>query len=916
MKGATSTRSTSTTAGRRLVAIGLTLLLTPLFTTTAFADPAALELCGDGYWLKAEWREGETLDDEESWEIGPAWDDPSDSDDDENPAPPAAPGLTFGPDHDDGLPLTVGWSSTTSVEGVHVKSHGGFYGTSDPSSGTAGTAYGDDMGEYGINHIVFCYGEPQAEPEIDISPIFECWQEDPETEGYIAYFGWENRSTLDGDPYTVSREEAGFAVTPDSYESYFPDEFDYPYEVDGRPGRTDFYPNAAITIPDWDGSNIVFRLDGRTATASLNGPQCPAQPEPEIDLSPIFECWHEDGTGSYTAYFGWENRSTLGDDPYTDPISREDAGFGVTPASYESFFPTEFDYPTDGPRDGRTPFFPDAAITIPDWDGSNIVFRLDGRTATAGLGGPQCDIPEIGLVKIFFPDDQPTSEDEMLALYENWGDGWDRNTDIGGDFTLPDDFDMGVIYGATTYTVWEEPMADWQAFTCPDVFESYPPNGLGEFSYEDLGAWGPRHVVCNAPAEEPPMSRLTVTKDAVNYGGSDTFPFAGTCTYEGDEAATPISFALADNGTWTTGWVAAGAVCELHETNNRGASSVTYRLDGAASTLQPDGDVRVEMFQARDYALLVTNTFTSTPPPPPPPPPTVTVQPDIELVKEADVPADADGIRQLEYDPAAETMPTITYTYTVTNTGETTLSNVTVVDTPLGPVTLDDTTLSVDESTTGTLSHTLTTEDVTAGEVVNSATATGTAPNGTSVTDTDDESVILIAVLPDVIEREPAITLDKVALVDADENGDKVVNWRADEDLPTITYRYTITNTGETPLSGLTLVDDHLGTIALPADGLAVGAELVVTFDHEMLESEAMAGTIVNTATVTATSPDDVEVTASDRETVLVAVVLPIVIEPDETLPATGAALSGLALAGVLALLLGTGVIAHDRRRR
>lgn len=1014
MKGATSPRSTSTKrAGRRLIAIGLTLLVTFALATPVFATGGggAEQFCGD-HWVKTS-PDG-TVDEVGGFASESDW---PDIEVDLNEAGTMA-----------------SWTSDPAADSVHVKSADEFLhfpgGTSGDITGKVKTT-GKGGGYHQISHIAFCYPEPTPETgtlsvtkdvvgeydgetefafagtctlphlvahetftladgetwsfgepipeyldgsdcelketgtngadtvayslngspltadgdgkvhfelsstedlvvtvtntfraleaEIDISPIFECWEEDPESEGYIAYFGWENRSTLDGEPYTVSREEAGFDVTPWAYEPFFPDEFEYPFVIDGRPGRTPFDQDAPIEITGWDGSNIVFRLDGRTATASTAGKQCPVPPEPEIELKPVFECWHPDGTGDYTAYFGWENRSTIGDEPYTEPISREDAGFAVTPTSYETLFPLVFDYPTDGPRPGRTPYFPDAAITIPDWDGSNIVFRLDGRTATAGLSGPRCDIPDIVPEKAWYED----ADDEDYAALFRWnGEDWSRVGE-GDPFVIPDGFDLWIEHGATSYTVSETLPSGWQEIDCPE--DAPEPNGTGTFPYtepdnyelkllrlDDFVEYDYAHPVCNAPSEEPPMSRLTVTKDAVNYGGSDTFPFAGTCTYEGAEAATPISFALADNGTWTTGWVETGAVCELHETNSRGASSVAYRLDGVTPTLQPDGDVRVEMFQARDYALLVTNTFTSTPPPPPPPPPS---NPDIDLVKEAAITPDLDGLKYVEFDED-EPLPTITYNYTVTNTGETSLSDLTLIDTPLGAVTLQATSLAPGASTTGIALHALTPAEIEAGQVFNEATVTGTAPNGTRVTDEDDDTVFVLEVLPEEIVREPAIELEKEALIEPDDNGDKVVEWTDGEDAPTVTYRYTITNTGETALTGLVLVDDPLGTIELPADGLAVGAVLVVTFDHDVLAAEAETGKIVNVATVTASSPDGDEVTATATETVLLVEVLPIAIEPGEILPATGAALGALAIIGGLALMLGAGTLVYDRRRR
>ncbi|MGW2401704.1 DUF7927 domain-containing protein [Kitasatospora sp. NPDC001664] len=80
---------------------------------------------------------------------------------------------------------------------------------------------------------------------------------------------------------------------------------------------------------------------------------------------------------------------------------------------------------------------------------------------------------------------------------------------------------------------------------------------------------------------------------------------------------------------------------------------------------------------------------------------------------------------------------TISYGYTVTNTGNITVSSITVADdkiTAPGAVSCAKTTLLVGESTTCTATYTVTAADATAGSVTNHATAKGKDPNGTEVT--------------------------------------------------------------------------------------------------------------------------------------------------------------------------------------
>ena len=120
-------------------------------------------------------------------------------------------------------------------------------------------------------------------------------------------------------------------------------------------------------------------------------------------ISPIFECWDNNGDGTYTAHFGYEN--TYGVDMQ---MSSSLTGNYMS----HSAIPQVFTYPASPnyypARMGRTMFYntdgTEAFHVV--WDGTgNIVWSLDGRTATASTGNdnqmctyvPPQEVPEFGV---------------------------------------------------------------------------------------------------------------------------------------------------------------------------------------------------------------------------------------------------------------------------------------------------------------------------------------------------------------------------------------------------------------------------------------------------------------------------------------------------------------------------------------
>jgi uncharacterized repeat protein (TIGR01451 family) len=166
----------------------------------------------------------------------------------------------------------------------------------------------------------------------------------------------------------------------------------------------------------------------------------------------------------------------------------------------------------------------------------------------------------------------------------------------------------------------------------------------------------------------------------------------------------------------------------------------------------------------------------------------------------------------------------ITFTITVTNAGDVPLTDVAVGDdtTPGCARTLG--TLAPKEQRPYTCTTTAPADDFT-----NTATATGKDPAGREVKVTDDAAV-------DVIH--PAVTITKDATPAAVREGD------------TVTYSITVTNTGDVPLTDVTVADDKT-----PACAKTLATILVQ--DHRTYTCTTVAGAdgFTNTATVTGTDP-------------------------------------------------------------
>ena len=195
----------------------------------------------------------------------------------------------------------------------------------------------------------------------------------------------------------------------------------------------------------------------------------------------------------------------------------------------------------------------------------------------------------------------------------------------------------------------------------------------------------------------------------------------------------------------------------------------------------------------------------------------------------------------------------IPYTITVTNTGNTTLTNVTVVDTKTGLV-VNIGTLKPGETKTVETTYPVTQNDVDAGEVTNEASVTGESPNPGDDDPTDNDSVTT------PITPAPGISIvkssDKSEIRDLGE---------------TVTYTLVVTNTGNVTLTNIVVTDPLTGLNEV-IETLAPGESVTIETTYEVTQEDLDSGSLLNVANVSGETPDGEEIGDEDEVSIGVGI--------------------------------------------
>ena len=203
---------------------------------------------------------------------------------------------------------------------------------------------------------------------------------------------------------------------------------------------------------------------------------------------------------------------------------------------------------------------------------------------------------------------------------------------------------------------------------------------------------------------------------------------------------------------------------------------------------------------------------------------------------------------------------TITYTITVENDGNLTVSGITLTDEVAGyeaadiTANLDKTTLAPGETATATFTHVVTEQDILAGSVANTATADGDNPSDDPTGNTPGT------------KEDPTDALDVTLTVDkkiTNQGGSSTGAFFVGQ---AIEYAIDVTNNGNATYNNIVVTDQIDGDITINAvsgytvnsDGtvsiasLAPAGKVTITASHVVTEADVIAGEVANTATAKA----------------------------------------------------------------
>ena len=406
---------------------------------------------------------------------------------------------------------------------------------------------------------------------------------------------------------------------------------------------------------------------------------------------------------------------------------------------------------------------------------------------------------------------------------------------------------------------WDQTESDFSLPTSPNpptinepkctTDQFYPINGLGIAAMT---------LIKTATYEDTNLDGVASAGDTINYAFSienigaedlDTITIEDTgATIEGSLAS--LAAGATNTDAFTGSYILTQADIDAGEYSN------TATVTGFTSAGQEITDVSDDDGTNEDDPTVITFTQSGS----------------LEVIKTGTWnDADADGI--------AEAGETIDYVFSVENTGNVTLTNVTIEDlgatvsgvaiASLAPGAVDDETF--------TATYTLDQDDINSGSYSNTATATGLMPDGlTEISDVSDDDGTNAADETVVeLTAAPALTVTKV--INLDDSSISVPAQAGD----LITYDITVANTGNVTVEEIDVSDLINGGNACEADitedivadlvdplgtSLAPGEDGVVQVTYTITDCDIDAGTIENLATAFGAGVDGTDLTVESSQ--------------------------------------------------
>ena len=224
----------------------------------------------------------------------------------------------------------------------------------------------------------------------------------------------------------------------------------------------------------------------------------------------------------------------------------------------------------------------------------------------------------------------------------------------------------------------------------------------------------------------------------------------------------------------------------------------------------------------------------------------------------------------------------IVYYFTVKNTGNVTLTNVTITDNKANVIGGPIATLAPGASDTSTFSgvHAITQDDINKGFYYNLALTNAKDPENVTVTDTSSDPTPCTTCPKDpectdctitILPQNPSLILDKTATVISRDTSSDVYSFVGD----IINYTIIVTNNGNVSINNIIVKDPMTGLDTTnEAFVLNPGQSKEFTQTHTVTLEDLRGESIINIATANGVTPNNTPINAEDSVTVEKAGVL------------------------------------------